>query len=65
MKNLLQALEYLNKMQILHRDIKPENILFRDNNTSQIVLCDLGLACVANEANPLYCRCGTPGYVAP
>lgn len=30
-----------------------------------VVIADFGLATNVNEPVYLYCRCGTPGYVAP
>lgn len=30
-----------------------------------VVIADFGLATHVNEPVYLYCRCGTPGYVAP
>ena len=30
-----------------------------------VIIADFGLATYVNEPVYLYCRCGTPGYVAP
>ncbi len=35
------------------------------NNYESLVLADFGLATYVNEKIYLFCRCGTPGYVAP
>jgi len=43
MKQLAQALEYLEKIQLMHRDIKPDNILI-DICTNRLVLADFGSA---------------------
>jgi serine/threonine protein kinase len=52
-------------MGIIHRDIKPENLIFLSETTYELKLADFGLAEFKGEKNPLFVRCGTPGYVAP
>ncbi|CAD8148956.1 unnamed protein product [Paramecium octaurelia] len=62
MQQLLEALTYLHRNQILHRDIKPANIMYHNN---KLKLIDFGLACYDGKQlieNP---NCGTEGYVAP
>ena len=49
----------------MHRDLKPENILFRNINSSETVIADLGLGTRYDLEEYLFVRCGTPGYVAP
>ena len=50
----------------MHRDIKMENILIRVNgDQKEYVISDFGLAVWIGESNPLFERCGTPGYIAP
>jgi calcium-dependent protein kinase len=45
MKQILSALAYCHKQDIVHRDIKPENILFVDRSSSSpIKIIDYGLA---------------------
>jgi serine/threonine protein kinase len=49
----------------MHRDLKPQNILFKSSlNDTDIVIADFGLA-MFTEVEPLFKRCGTPGFVAP
>ena len=51
----------------MHRDLKPENILIKKKggDLSEIILADFGLSEHLEKKNPLFKRCGTPGYVAP
>lgn len=62
---LLQALEYLHSRRIIHRDLKPDNVIFKDDETIEIGLVDLGFATLEDDYDKLFKRCGTPGYVAP
>lgn len=39
---IISALMYVNKLDIVHRDIKPENILFDDD--FHVKVCDFGTA---------------------
>ena len=43
MRHLAQALEYLDKIQLMHRDIKPDNILV-DVCSNKLLLADFGSA---------------------
>jgi calcium-dependent protein kinase len=63
--NLISALRHMHENKIIHRDLKPENLLLKSTeNNYEIVLADFGLAtCLGEE--PLFKRCGTPGFVAP
>lgn len=65
MISLTHGLKYLHNLGIIHRDLKPENILFRNHETREPVIVDLGLATLESEHEFLFPRCGTPGYVAP
>jgi serine/threonine protein kinase len=50
----------------MHRDLKLENLLFRKpKEYDSLVIADFGMATNVNEKCYLFCRCGTPGYVAP
>jgi serine/threonine protein kinase len=56
----------MHRKEIMHRDLKLENILFKiPKKMDSVVIADFGLATHVNEPVYLYCRCGTPGYVAP
>lgn len=66
MQIFLQALNTCHKMSIVHRDLKPENlILARQDNDTEIVIADFGLASFIQEGEVLKQVCGTPGYTAP
>ncbi|CAD8180441.1 unnamed protein product [Paramecium octaurelia] len=63
---VLQGLCHMHEKDIMHRDLKLENILFKQPKKMEtVVVADFGLATHVNEPAYLYCRCGTPGYVAP
>ena len=61
--DLLSALCYLNRKNLMHRDLKPENIILR-NEDRKWVLGDFGLVGQSN-GDYLYDKCGTMGYIAP
>ncbi|CAK93185.1 unnamed protein product (macronuclear) [Paramecium tetraurelia] len=66
MRGLLEGLAHMHSKNIMHRDLKLENILFKEqNDINSVVIADFGLATFVNLPVYLYCRCGTPGFVAP
>ena len=65
MKQLLEALIYLENKGIIHRDLKLENILLVNREDNCLIkLADFGLSVNLEHLDPKV-RCGTPGYVAP
>lgn len=59
---LLQALAYLHRRQVIHRDLKPANVLV--TNDGQVKVVDFGLAIQWNEAKDAEPG-GTLYYIAP
>lgn len=62
-KKLIEALEYLKKVEIVHHDIKLDNVIFNESKKT-VKLIDFGVAeyCPKDES---YCAFGTPAYQAP
>lgn len=68
MKNMLEALVYLDKKRIIHRDLKPENMILAQKGDlikTSLKIIDFGLSTNCDVSEYLYKKCGTPGYVAP
>ena len=58
---VVNAVYFLHKNNLVHRDIKPENILL---NGDKIKLCDFGWCC-ETDSNNRKSFCGTFEYMAP
>ena len=59
---VVNAIYFLHKNDLIHRDIKPENILLFENNI--VKLCDFGW-CVKYEGQQRETFCGTTEYMSP
>ena len=59
---VVNAVYFLHKNDLIHRDIKPENLLLFENNL--VKLCDFGW-CVSLNGGQRGTFCGTTEYMAP
>ena len=65
---MLSAINYCHKMNILHRDIKPENILItgrNEDNFPQIKICDFGTSKIFEKGKFNQRLIGSSYYIAP
>ena len=60
---LVDALQYIHKMQICHRDIRVEHVLFDNNNVPKII--DFGYSCFYKKGKPLLEPIGSLSYACP
>ena len=60
---VVNAVYFLHKNDLIHRDIKPENILMFDNNI--IKLCDFGWCVKLEDGQQRGTFCGTTEYMSP
>ena len=60
---MVDALQYLHKMQICHRDIRVEHVLFDNNNIPKII--DFGYSCFYKKGKNLSEPIGSLSYACP
>ncbi|KAL4424840.1 hypothetical protein ABPG77_011090 [Micractinium sp. CCAP 211/92] len=62
-QQLLHALQFCHRKDVVHRDIKLENILI--DSAGHMKLIDFGLCGYFVAGKRLRCHCGSPSYAAP
>lgn len=60
---IMAALQYCHRRNIVHRDIKLDNVLLTAEGAVKV--CDFGVSRVATPGERLSEKCGTPAYLAP
>jgi 5'-AMP-activated protein kinase catalytic alpha subunit len=63
-QQIVSAINYIHKLNIVHRDIKPENILL-NNKQNVIKLVDFGLSNIYKSEELVKTACGSPCYASP
>jgi serine/threonine protein kinase len=62
-RQLVEAVAYLHRINIVHRDLKLDNILVDEKKN--IKLIDFGFSVFCNSEQRLSLFCGTPHYMDP
>ncbi len=61
---IILAIEFLHKNNMVYRDLKPENILM--DNSGHVKIADFGLSKILESSeDKAFTLCGTPQYLAP
>lgn len=61
---LIDAIKYCHRKQVVHRDVKLENVLY-DSASNKVKLIDFGFSIALAPGSKLNIFCGTPSYMAP
>ena len=67
MQQLLSAVSYCHRKNIMHKDLKPENILLQHESLDNmnIKIIDFGLSVQYDPSERQHSAQGTPFYIAP
>jgi calcium-dependent protein kinase len=68
MEQVLSAMSYLHKNNIVHRDVKPDNMLLKSRRPlreNTLKLIDFGLSCRCKEGQVVRLSAGTPEFISP
>jgi hypothetical protein len=61
---IIEALEFMHKNNVIHRDLKPDNILM-NKEQNQLLICDFGCSTLKESVNQNHSTVGTLFYAAP
>ena len=61
---IINCIDYLNRIKISHRDLKAENIII-EQKSKEIKMIDFGLSNLYENSQLLSTACGSPIYAAP
>jgi calcium-dependent protein kinase len=65
-EQILSAVSYLHKHNVIHRDLKPENIVFETKEKDSLIkIIDFGTSKKVSKNEKLHSRLGTAYYIAP